>query len=54
MTKEDCLKKLKDAQENDDTECAHELADMAICDFLTELGHGDLVAEYESIHKWYA
>ena len=45
MTKEECFKKLKDAQESDDTECAHEQADMAICDFLTALGHSDIVAE---------
>ena len=52
--KEICIKKIKDAQDNDDTEAAHELADMAICDFLIGLGYDDLVEEYETVHKWYA
>ena len=39
---------------NDDTESAHANADRVLCDLLTELGYGDVVAEYDKVNKWFA
>ena len=53
MTKEQVLDSLKQEQSNPDPEKAHTNADDALCDFLTALGHADVVAEYEKVEKWY-
>jgi hypothetical protein len=45
---------LQQEQKNDDTESAHANADRVLCDLLTELGYGDVVAEYDKVNKWFA
>lgn len=52
--KELTIKLLKECQKSDDQEMAHIDADSILCNFLTELGYADVVAEYEKICKWYA
>jgi hypothetical protein len=47
-----CAKMQACAEE--DTESAHIKADDLLCDLLTELGYGELIARYEAIGKWYA
>lgn len=37
-----------------DTEEAHWDADRLLCEILRELGYGEVVDEYDKIHKWYA
>lgn len=37
-----------------DTEQAHIEADSVLCWLLEKLGYGDVVDEYEKIHKWYS
>lgn len=54
MEKELIKKSLIDLQSNDDTELAHIQADEILCKFLEELGHNDVVKEYNKISKWYA
>jgi hypothetical protein len=55
LTKEEALRMIKAAQDNDgDPEVAHGEADDALCGFLEHLGHGDLVAEWHKVEKWYA
>jgi hypothetical protein len=54
LTKEEALKMILEAQQNDDTEGAHSNADHALCGFLEHLGHGDLVEEYHKVDKWFA
>lgn len=54
MTKEDALAKLMECQKNNDTERAHEDADDVLCEFLNDLGYGDVVAEYQKVHKWFS
>lgn len=51
--KEKCLKILVSEQSRGDVEAAHQNADDALCAFLTALGHGDVVDEYDAIEKWY-
>ncbi len=48
------IRRLKEEQENLDTEMAHWHADKILCEILKELGHHDIVAEYEKVDKWYA
>ena len=54
MKKKQALEKMKEAIKNRDTEQAHYDADVILCDFLSELGHGDLVKLYEDVDKWFA
>lgn len=37
-----------------DTERNHIEADIILCDFLTSIGHADIVEAYDEIEKWYA
>ena len=48
------LEKLRQAQENDDTEAAHGEADDALCELLTALGYAEVVAAWEKVDRWYA
>jgi hypothetical protein len=52
--KEEIIKRLKAEQCNDDTEAAHINADDALCDLLINLGHSDVIDEYNKVKKWYA
>ena len=52
-TKQDYIQDLIDCK-NSDIEVAHIVADSVLCDFLRDLGHGDLVDEWEKVDKWYA
>lgn len=45
---------LRAAQQNADTEAAHEDADDALCDFLVALGYADVVAEFQKVKRWYS
>ena len=54
MNKVTALLILQQEQQNGDLESAHGTADQVLCDLLTELGYGDVVAEYDKIEKWYA
>ena len=56
MTKEQALKEMKEcaASSAGDAEGWHHRADEVLCEFLNSLGHGDLVAEWEKVEKWYA
>lgn len=54
MTHEEALKKLKESQDNGDTELAHGDADDVLCELLESLGYEDVVAEYKRVDKWYA
>lgn len=54
LTKEEALAIIRRAQENGDKEMAHTEGDDALCGFLEHLGHGDLVAEWHRVEKWYA
>ncbi len=53
MTKEQAIEELKKTQSKD-TETAHFEADIVLCKFLTGLGYGDVVEEWERGEKWYA
>lgn len=48
------MSQMIDCQNNGDTEIAHSKADNLLCEFLYELGHGDLIKEYRKVSKWYA
>ena len=54
MNKDDVIERMTELQNDTDTEDAHEKADDLLCQFLSSLGHKDLVEEFEKIHKWYA
>lgn len=54
MTKIEAIEKMKDEQNNSDTEAAHCIADDILCEFLISLGHQDLVDEYERVPRWYS
>ena len=54
MTKEEIIDHLKWLQTSKDFEAAHGEADEALCKFLETIGHGDVVAEWEKVGKWYA
>ena len=54
MTRDEAIAKLKAAQNDWDTECAHGDADGVLCALLKSLGYGDVVDEWEKIKKWYA
>jgi hypothetical protein len=48
------MKELTEAQENDDTENAHQKADLALCEFLQHLGWAAIVDEWNKVGKWHA
>jgi len=52
---EKCIRNLRTAQEMDDTESAHSLADRVLQNFLLAIGYGDIAYEYDlvdnGIHK---
>ena len=48
------MKRLKVAQQNEDTESAHADADNVLCDLLLKLGYTKIVEEYNKVSKWYA
>ena len=54
ITKEDALNKLAECQKNCDAEMAHCDADDVLCALLEDLGYGDVVSEYDKVHKWFA
>lgn len=47
------MKRLKEAQQDDDTSSAHAEADNVLCDLLTDLGYTKIVEEYRKVPKWY-
>lgn len=51
MNREWLLKRLKELQEDHDTENAHILADRALLQYI---GDSKIKKEFENIHKWYA
>ena len=53
MTEKDAIELLRKLQEDYDTEAAHIDADEVLCEFLDALGYGNVVLEYNAIHKWY-
>ena len=48
------VQRLKECQENDDTERAHYVADEILFELLTKLGFNKVVDIYEDVDKWYA
>ena len=48
------MKRLKEAQEDRDTESAHADADEVLCDLLEALGYKKVVEAYRKVSKWYA
>jgi len=54
MTKDEVIQRLKEAQDNGDTEMAHSDADEVLCEMLDSLGYADVVTEYRLVSKWYA
>lgn len=54
MNKDEAIAKLKALQGSGDWEAAHGDADQVLCDFLTALGHADVVKEWDEVGKWYA
>jgi len=46
----ECLLKLQECH----VEAAHCDADKALCRFLSSQGHGDIVAVWRKVPKWYA
>lgn len=51
MTHAEAVKKLKECQNNDDTEASHIDADDILCAFLWSLGYEDVVIEYNALFK---
>lgn len=54
MEKEEFIKQMIALQGEGDTEGNHIIADSLLCQFLIQLGHSDLVAEYHKVEKWFA
>lgn len=54
MEKEEFIKEMVAPQGEGDTEGNHMLADNLLCQFLIQLGHHDLVEEYQKVSKWFA
>ena len=56
MTPKEFEKRMVDIKQKDgfDPENAHGKADDLMCELLRELGYGDGVKIFESMHKWYA
>jgi hypothetical protein len=44
---------LQTLSKSNDTEAAHILADTILCELLTKLGCTNVVAEFQSLKKWY-
>ena len=58
MTKKEKLtikynKRLQIEIKNDDTEGAHVIADILLCELLKELGYEEVINIYDKIKKWY-
>lgn len=54
MEKQDYIDKMIALQGNDDIASIHGEADDILCQFLIDLGHNDLVEEYNKVDKWYS
>ncbi len=54
MDRETAIEKLKQCQDYDDTERAHNDADDVLRDLLVALGYKDVVEEWVKVEKWYA
>lgn len=55
MNKSEALAKLTElANSNVDPEGDHHRADNVLCEFLREIGHGDLADQFNKIYKWYS
>ena len=54
MTREETIKRLREAAADFDTEAAHGIADDILCELLTSLGYGDVVEAWNKVEKWYA
>ncbi len=51
MTKEELLKKLRECENNGDTEVAHSDADDLLIGYINDK---DITDAYENVSKWYA
>ena len=51
---EEIIARLKELQQDGDTESAHIQADWIICNLLEDLGYKNIVKEYDAIMKWCA
>jgi hypothetical protein len=54
MSREQAMARLKELQNNGDTEAAHGYADDVLCALLRSLGYDDVVDEWDKVDKWYA
>lgn len=54
MTEQQAIEAINEECHTRDIECDHALADKIIMDFLTDLGHTELVKAWEDVEKWYA
>lgn len=58
MTREEAIAELKKLQQEEklsgDCEMTHMDADSVLCQLLFTLGYGDVVTEFNRLHKWYA
>lgn len=54
ITPEKAAQKMREIDENGDTEGAHCDADELFCEILRDLGYGDAVDVFEGMTKWYA
>lgn len=54
MTREAAIERLKQLLVSGDVEASHSEADRILCELLTSLGYGDVVAAWDDVEKWYA
>lgn len=54
MDKEEFAKRMAEIAKNLDSEVGHGEADDLLCEVLRELGYGEGIDIFESMHKWYA
>lgn len=54
MTREIALQKLKECEQNSDTESAHGIADSVLCELLEDLGYEDVIFAYSKVNRWYS
>lgn len=54
MTYEQALVRMRAAQQIENEEDAHIMADKILCDYLVSLGATELVDEWNKIPKWYS
>lgn len=54
ISREEAIEKLKEQQNNEDTEVAHSIADTILCRLLESLEYSDVIREYDKVEKWYA